>query len=55
MANSGDTMGRLARVQSDDRLDRLIAITLEERTNGAGRLLSIEQRLGVLEERVGIP
>jgi hypothetical protein len=37
-----------------DRLDRLIAVTLEERTAGIERLASIEQRLARLEQRVGI-
>jgi hypothetical protein len=37
-----------------DRLDRLIAITTNERTVGVERLASIEQRLTKLEEHVGI-
>ena len=37
-----------------DRLDRLIAITMKERTTSIERFASIEQRLARLEERVGI-
>jgi hypothetical protein len=36
-----------------DRLDRLIAVTTNERTIGVERLAGIEQRLQRLEERVG--
>ena len=37
-----------------DRLDRLIAITMKERTMGIERLAIIEERLKRLEDRVGI-
>ena len=37
-----------------DRLDRLIAITMKERTMGIERLANIEERLKRLEDRVGI-
>jgi hypothetical protein len=40
--------------QVTDRLDRLIAITMKERTMGVERLVNIEQRLARLEEHVGI-
>ncbi|HKY38449.1 MAG TPA: hypothetical protein VJN18_21045 [Polyangiaceae bacterium] len=35
-----------------DRLDRLIAVTIQERTAGTERLGDIERRLARLEERV---
>jgi hypothetical protein len=35
------------------RLDRLIAVTIEERTASTDRLRDIERRLSRLEERVG--
>jgi hypothetical protein len=37
-----------------ERLDRLIAVTIEDRTRSIGRLLSIEERLERLEKHVGI-
>jgi chromosome segregation ATPase len=37
-----------------DRLDRLIAVTIQERTASTERLGDIERRLARLEERVGI-
>jgi hypothetical protein len=37
-----------------DRLDRLIVITMKERTMGVERLATIEERLKRLEDRVGI-
>ncbi len=37
-----------------DRLDRLIAVTMQERTLGIERLAKIEGRLARLEEHVGI-
>jgi hypothetical protein len=37
-----------------DRLDRLIAITVKERTAGLERMVSIEERLARLEAHVGI-
>ena len=37
----------------NERLDRLIAVTLQERTGGIERLAAIEERLAKLEERVG--
>ena len=37
-----------------DRLDRLIAITMKERTMGIERLATIEERLKRLEDHVGI-
>ena len=37
-----------------DRLDRLIAVTLQERTMGIERLAKIESRLARLEEHVGL-
>ena len=37
-----------------DRLDRLIAVTLQERTAGTERLGDIERRLARLEERLGV-
>lgn len=37
-----------------DRLDRLIAVTIQERTASAERLGDIERRIARLEERVGI-
>ena len=37
-----------------DRLDRLIAVTIQERTAGVERLGDIERRLARLEQRVGI-
>ena len=36
-----------------ERLDRLIAVTIEERTQGFGRLRELERRVERLEERVG--
>ncbi|HVR18405.1 MAG TPA: hypothetical protein VMS65_01870, partial [Polyangiaceae bacterium] len=36
------------------RLDRLIAVTIQERTYSVERLADIERRLGKLEERMGI-
>jgi hypothetical protein len=36
-----------------ERLDRLIAVTIEERTLSASRLLDIERRVSKLEERIG--
>lgn len=36
-----------------ERLDRLIAVTIEERTQGFARLRDLERRLERLEERVG--
>jgi chromosome segregation ATPase len=36
-----------------DRLDRLISVTIQERTSSAERLGDIERRLTRLEERVG--
>jgi hypothetical protein len=36
-----------------ERLDRLIAVTIEERTHGFGRLRELERRIERLEERVG--
>jgi hypothetical protein len=36
------------------RLDRLIAVTLQERTYSVERFADIERRLSKLEERVGI-
>jgi hypothetical protein len=44
--------GRLAGV--NERLDRLIAVTIEERTLHYERLRDIERRLTRLEERVGV-
>jgi len=38
---------------TNERLDRLIALTMRERTAGAERLLRIEERLDELEDRVG--
>jgi hypothetical protein len=38
-----------------ERLDRLIAVTIEERTLGATRLLDIERRVSKLEERMDAP
>jgi len=38
----------------NDRLDRLIAVTLQERTTSTERLGDIERRLARLEERVGV-
>jgi predicted nuclease with TOPRIM domain len=38
-----------------ERLDRLIAVTIEERTLGAARLLDIERRVSKLEERMDEP
>lgn len=37
-----------------DRLDRLIAVTIQERTASAERLGDMERRIARLEERVGI-
>ena len=37
-----------------DRLDRLIAVTIQEGTAGTERLGDIERRLAPLEERVGV-
>src|SRR5690349_3273438 len=37
-----------------DRLDRLIAVTMQERTLGIERLAKIESRLARLEEHAGI-
>jgi polyhydroxyalkanoate synthesis regulator phasin len=37
-----------------DRLDRLIAVTIQERTGSTERLGEIERRLARLEERAGI-
>lgn len=37
-----------------DRLDRLIAVTIVERTANTERLGDIEKRLARLEERVGV-
>lgn len=37
-----------------DRLDRLIAVTIQERTGSTERLGEIERRLTRLEERAGI-
>jgi hypothetical protein len=37
-----------------DRLDRLIAVTIQERTYSVERLANIELRLARLEERSGI-
>jgi hypothetical protein len=37
-----------------DRLDRLIAVTIQERTASTERLGDIERRLARLEQRVGI-
>lgn len=37
-----------------DRLDRLIAVTIQERTTSTERLGDIERRLARLEERAGI-
>ena len=37
-----------------DRLDRLIAVTIQERTASTERLGDIERRLSRLEERVGV-
>jgi uncharacterized coiled-coil DUF342 family protein len=45
---------RTMRETLTDRLDRLIAITLKERTAGIERLANIEQRLARLEEHVGV-
>ena len=45
---------RTMRETLTDRLDRLIAITLKERTAGIERLASIEHRLARLEEHVGV-
>jgi hypothetical protein len=36
-----------------DRLDRLIAVTLDERTASLDRLREVERRLSRLEERIG--
>jgi len=36
-----------------ERLDRLIAVTLEERTLGLARLRDLERRLERVEERLG--
>lgn len=38
----------------NDRLDRLIAVTIQERTASTDRLGEIERRLARLEERVGV-
>jgi len=45
---------RAMRESVTDRLDRLIEITVKERTHGIERLAKIEERLSRLEERVGI-
>ena len=45
---------RVMRETLTDRLDRLIDITMRERTTGVERLASIEARLARLEQRVGI-
>lgn len=45
---------RMTREALTNRLDRLIAVTTQERTLGIERLASIEQRVARLEERVGI-
>jgi hypothetical protein len=45
---------RAMRETLTDRLDRLIAITLKERTQGIERLSNIEERLARLEEHVGV-
>ena len=45
---------RTTREALSDRLDRLIAITTQERTLGIERLARIEDRVTRLEERVGI-
>ena len=45
---------RTMRETLTDRLDRLIAITLKERTHGIERLANIEQRLARLEEHAGL-
>ena len=37
-----------------ERLDRLIAVTIEERTHGYSRMREFERRLERLEERAGI-
>jgi len=53
-----DSMGnRLDSMQQSvvDRLDRLIEVTLQERTHSVARLGDFEQRLVRLEEHVGIP
>lgn len=44
----------LARTSMESRLDRLIAVTIEERTASVERLGDIERRLKRLEERVGV-
>jgi hypothetical protein len=45
---------RMMREAMTDRLDRLIAITVKERTLGVERLASIEERLARLESHVGL-
>jgi len=45
---------RTMREALSDRLDRLIAITLKERTTGIERLASIEERLAKLERHIGL-
>jgi hypothetical protein len=45
---------RMTREALTERLDRLIAVTTQERTLSVERLASIEARVARIEERIGI-
>ena len=60
LADQSDRLSGLQRTMDErlggvtDRLDRLIAVTIQERTGSTERLGEIERRLARLEERAGI-
>ncbi len=60
LADHSERLGALQRSMDErfgavtDRLDRLIAVTLQERTSSTERLGDIERRLTRLEERGGV-
>ena len=60
LTDHSERLGGLQRTIDDrlggvtDRLDRLIAVTIQERTASTERLGDIERRLARLEERVGV-
>ena len=60
LADHSERLGGLQRTVDErlgavtDRLDRLIAVTIQERTGSTERLGEIERRLARLEERAGI-
>ncbi len=60
LADHSERLGGLQRTMDErlgavtDRLDRLIAVTIQERTGSTERLGEIERRLARLEERAGI-